>query len=97
MLEIKPTTRFALEESVTLQGISELDHYYAFDTKSGDQYRLNHTAHWVLNSVGRGVNFQELLNKFIIAYDLPQNTAEDDLFEIIHDAIDNHIIKEVTQ
>ena len=96
MLEIKPTTLFALENNITLQGISELDHYYAFDIKSGDQFQLNHTAHWVLETVGGGTNFQELLDKFAKIYNLRQDTAKDDLLEIVRNAFENNIIKEVT-
>ena len=96
MLAIKPTTRFALEDDITLQGISELDHYYAFDIKNGDQFQLNHTAHWVLESIGSSTTFQELLDKFAKVYDLQQHTAQDDLLEIIGNAFENHIIKEVT-
>lgn len=95
MLVLKPTTRFALEDSITLQGISELDHYYAFDIKSGDHYQLNHTAHWVLESIGSGTGFQELFDKFAKVYDLRQDTAKEDLSEIIRSAVENHIIKEV--
>jgi len=32
MLEIKPGSQFALEEEITIQAITELDHYYAFNT-----------------------------------------------------------------
>ena len=96
MLAIKPTTRFALEDNITLQGISELDHYYAFDIKNGDQFQLNHTAHWVLESIGSSTIFQELLDKFAKVYDLRQDIAEDDLLEIIRNAFENNIIKEVT-
>ncbi|MFZ2634335.1 MAG: PqqD family protein [Desulfosalsimonadaceae bacterium] len=95
MLEIKPTTRFALEDNLILQDISELDHYYAFDTKNGDHYQLNHTAHWVLESIGNGVSFQGLLDKFTQVYDLRQEEAMNDLLEIIQTAFENHIIKEV--
>ncbi len=97
MLAIKPTTRFALEDNITLQGISELDHYYAFDTKSGDQFQLNHTAHWVLKSIGSSTIFQELLDKFAKVYELQQDTAKEDLSDIIRNAFENHIIKEVVK
>ncbi len=96
MLAIKPTTRFALKDDITLQGISELDHYYAFDIKSGDHFQLNHTANWVLESIDSSTIFQELLDKFAKVYELRQDTAEDDLLEIIRNAFENNIIKEVT-
>ena len=95
MLVLKPTTRLTLEDNITLQGISELDHYYAFHIKSGDHYQLNHTAHWVLKAISDGTSFQELLDKFAKVFDLRQDTAQEDLSEIIRNAFENHIIKEV--
>ena len=95
MLVLKPTTRLALEENIILQGISELDHYYAFDIKSGDQFRLNHTACWVLEAIGRGISFQQLVENYGENFNLQAGTAQDDLTEIIQNASENHIIKEV--
>lgn len=95
MLALKPTSRHVLKDNIILQGIAELDHYYAFDTKSGDHYQLNHTAHWVLKSIGSGTNFQQLVDKFAITFYLRQETAQEDLSEIIQNAYENNIIKEV--
>jgi len=96
MLGLKPTSRLALKDNIMLQGIPELDHYYAFDTKTGDHYQLNHTAHWVLESIGNQTTFQELLDIFAKSFELSKATAENDLSEIIHNALENHIIKEVS-
>jgi hypothetical protein len=96
VLVLKPTSRFILKENIILQGMAELDHYYAFDTKSGDHYQLNHTAYWVLKSIGSGINFQQLVDKFAQAYNLQHDTAQEDLQEILQNAFDNDIIKEAT-
>ena len=94
MLVLKPTTRFALEDNITLQSISELDHYYAFDIKSGDHYQLNHTAHWVIGSIEKGLTFQELTDKFAGDYGLSPDRAKKDLIQVIQFALENKIIKE---
>lgn len=97
MLALKPTSRLALTDDIMLQGIPEVDHYYAFDTKTGHHYQLNHTAHWVLKSIGNRTTFQKLLDMFAKTFELSKDTAENDLSEIIHNALENHIIKEVSR
>ena len=95
MLEIKPGTQFALEEGITIQAIAELDHYYAFNISTGDQFQLNHTSHWVLESIERGISFQKLIYKFGENFDLSSDKAKEDLMELIQFALKSDIIKEV--
>lgn len=95
MLEIKPGTQFALEEGITIQAIAELDHYYAFNISTGDQFQLNHTSHWVLESIEGGITFQELIDKFAEDFYLSPDKAKEDLMEVIKFALENGIIKEV--
>ncbi len=94
MLEIKPSTQFALEDGITIQVISELDHYYAFSISTGDQFQLNHTAHWVIGSIKKGLTFQELTDKFAGDFDLSPDRAKEDLIQVIQFALESNIIKE---
>ena len=95
MLALKPDTRLILGEDIMIQTIPELDHYYAFNVKNGDHFEINHTACWVLESISSGTSFQQLVDKFARTFDLRQDTAQEDLSEIIQNAFMNHIIKEV--
>jgi len=95
MLALNPDNRFELEEDIMLQALPELNHYYAFNTKDGDNFKLNHTAHWVLAAIGSGVNYSELLEGFSKKFDLDNKTVEQDLKEVLQYAIENKIIKEV--
>jgi len=94
MLAIKKDACLALGDSIILQAIPELDHYYAFDTISGDQFQINHTAYWVLEAIQDGIDFQNLLTKFASAFDLNENEGKGDLMEVLNFALDNKIIKE---
>lgn len=94
MLAIKEETRLTLGDGIALQAIPELDHYYAFNTISGDQFQLNHTAYWVLEAIQDGVDFHNLLTKFASAFDLNENEGKRDLIEVLNFAFDNKIIKE---
>ena len=95
MLALNPDSRFELEEDILLQALPELDHYYAFNTKDGDNFKLNHTAHWALAAIGSCVNYSELLQGFSKKFDLDGKAAEQDLKEVLQYAIENKIIKEV--
>lgn len=97
MLEIKPENRFSLAESIILQAIPELEHYYAFDTENGDHYELNRTAFEIIQDISPSFNFAELTRKFIDEYGLHPEQAEADLYEVIRFAVDNKIIREVSQ
>lgn len=95
MLALNTEIRFQLGEDILLQALPELDHYYAFNVKSGDNFKLNHTAHWALAAIGSGVNYLELLQGFSKRFDLDGKTAEQDLREVLQYALENKIIKEV--
>lgn len=95
MLALNPDSRFQLEEDILLQALPELDHYYAFNTKDGDNFKLNHTAHWVFEGIGKGMNYSKLLQGFSRNFKLNKETAEQDLTDVIKYALENKIIKEV--
>lgn len=95
MLALNPDSRFQLAEDILLQALPELDHYYAFNTTDGDNFKLNHTAHWALIAIGSGVNYVELREGYSKQFDLDIKTAEEDLREVLQYALENKIIKEV--
>jgi hypothetical protein len=94
MLEINDKSCLTLLDSSVLQSIPELDHYYAFDTFSGEQYQLNESAYWVLNKIGKGISFKELLSRFASEYDLDEEVSRKDLLDVLQFALNNNIIKE---
>lgn len=95
MLALTTDSRFKLAEDILLQALPELDHYYAFNTTDGDNFKLNHTAHWALTAIGKGVNYGELQEGFIKKFEPDSRTAEQDLRDVLQYALENKIIKEV--
>ncbi len=95
MLALTPESRFKLAEDILLQALPELDHYYAFNTTDGDNFKLNHTAHWVLTAIGNGLHYAELREGFVKEFEVDTKTAEQDLSDVIQYALENKIIKEV--
>jgi hypothetical protein len=96
MLALSPESCFELGGDILLQALPELGHYYAFNAKDGDNFKLNHTAHWVLATIGNGENYAELLEGFLKKFDLDSKTGEQDLREVLQYALENKIIKEVS-
>ena len=92
---MKPDARLALAEGIMVQAIVELDHYYAFNITEGDQFKLNHTAYWVLEAIGNGIRFQALVDKFAQNFELGAKKSREDLAEVIQFALQNNIIKEI--
>lgn len=96
MLAMKPETKLTLGDDILIQGLSELDHYYAFNVKSGDHYRLNSSAFWVLQEIGSGILLRHLKKQFASFFRLDQETASGDLSEVLKYSIENHLVQEVT-
>lgn len=95
VLALNAETHFQLGEDILLQALPELDHYYAFNVKSGDNFKLNHTAHWVLETIGQGIKYMDLQKKFSQNFEIDIEVATEDLIEVIKYALENKIIKEV--
>ncbi len=94
MLALNSEGSLQLCKDILLRALPELDHYYAFDIKSGDNFKLNHTAYWVLDRIGSGMKYPDVLKNFIEEFEIDESTAGQDLTEILQYALDNKIIKE---
>jgi hypothetical protein len=92
VLALTEKTSFVLREDIVLQALSELDHYYAFNTSSGDHYRLNESAHRILSMLREPRTVRELEEQVSAYYGIPESTAEEDLQAIIDQAYADQLI-----
>ncbi len=92
MLEINEHTVFSLFDSIVMQALPELDSFYVFNVETGDHYKLNSTAYWLLENIGRSKNFKSLVQIFAREYGNDEATAEKDIEDILHFGLDNNII-----
>jgi hypothetical protein len=92
VLALTDKTSFTLREDIVLQALPELDHYYAFNISSGDQYRLNESAHRILSMLREPRTVPELKEHLSAYYDIAENTAEEDLQAIIEQAYADQLI-----
>jgi len=96
MLEVTSNSQLAMSDQILIQGIPELNHFYAFNVKDGDHFKLNHTAYWVLETIGRGLRFEDLISRYMEKYEIGRDIAEKDSNELIRFALKSNIIKEVS-
>lgn len=94
MLDLKSGTRIVLARDILLRAEEELGRYYAFNTRSGDHFSLNHTAYWALQQTCGGITCDDLLNAFREQYGLDPDTASTDLSDTLTDAYTAGIIEE---
>lgn len=94
MLAIKHETRLKPAKDILLRAEEKLDRYYAFNSRSGDHYKLNSSAYWTLQRTCGGAAFQELLPAFRERFQLDRGTARKDLIDLLTDALNAGIIEE---
>jgi len=96
MLEIE-TKRFRLAENVMLRAASDAGLYYAFNLENGDHFDLNETSYWLLEQIGQGILFKDLLERFIVEFELNREAAMADLIEVLDFAVANSILQEISE
>jgi len=92
MLEINDHTVFSLFDSIVMQALPELDSFYAFNVETGEHYKLNSTAYWLLENMGQSNNIKSLVQIFAREYSIDEATAKKDIENILHFGLDNNII-----
>ncbi|MCK5612814.1 hypothetical protein KAR91_63665 [Candidatus Pacearchaeota archaeon] len=96
MLEIE-TKKLRLTENTMLRTASDAGLYYAFDLEKGDHFDLNETSFWLLEQIGQGISFKDLLERFIVEFELSREVAMTDLVETVDFAITNSIVEEISE
>jgi len=96
MLEIE-TKRLRLAENIMLRAASGTGLYYAFKLENGDHFDLNETSYWLLEQIGQGILFRDLLERFVVEFRLSREIAMTDLVETIDFAIVNSIVEEISE
>jgi len=96
MLEIE-TKRFRLAENIMLRAASDARLHYAFNLESGDHFDLNETSYWLLEQIGQEILFKDLLERFIVEFELNRKVAMDDLIEVVDFAVAKSILLEISE
>ena len=96
MLEIE-TTKLRLAENIMLRTVSDTSLYYAFNLEDGDHFDLNETSYWLLEQIGQGILLRDLLERFVVEFELNREVAMADLIEVVDFAIANSILQEISE
>lgn len=82
-----------LEDSIVLRGLG--DKYWALNTSSGNQYRLNDVSYFILNLLRIQMSTAQLVDEILREYEVTREQAVIDCGKLLQFAIENAIVKEV--
>ena len=92
MLEIRDVDALFLLDGVMLHSVPREDWYYAFNVKTGDQFRLNGPSFWILETIGGGVTWQTLQEAFLGEYDVAADTGREDLANTVAEFMEQGLV-----
>lgn len=92
MLALKPNETLALEDGIVLHSLPDQDWYYAFSVITGDQFRLNQTSFWVLETISNSIEWNHLKEGFLTAFEVSAKQGEADLRKLLDELYEQKII-----
>ena len=93
MLALESGDTLALENGIVLHSLPNQNFFYAFSVVTGDQFRLNRTSFWVLETIGEGIEGAQLKDKFLEAFEVNTIQGETDLNRLLSDLYEQKIIR----
>lgn len=92
MLALKPETVLNLKPGIVLHSLRDQNWFHAFSVITGDQFRLNQTSYWVLETISNGIDWTLLRDKFIKIFEVSAEQGEADLRELLNELYNQKII-----
>lgn len=83
-----------LEDSIVLRGLG--DKYWALDTLSGNQYKLNEVSHYILNLLRVQMTTVQVVDRVLEEYAVTREQAVSDCNRVLQFALEKAIVKEVS-
>ena len=93
MLALKSGVVLVLESGIVLHSLPDQDWFYAFSVISGDQFRLNRTSFWVLETISNGIEWARLRDDFLATFDVPPRQGEADLRKLVNELYSQKVIR----
>lgn len=93
MLEVRRGDLLELNDDVVIHGIPELEKFWAFNLKTGDQYSLSETAYFLLAGFDKPVNIETAVGNLASEYNISNEIAEQDCFEIVSQYLEEGLLK----
>ena len=93
MLALKPGETLVIEPGIVLHSLPDQNWYYAFSVTTGDQFRLNRTSYWVLETISDGIDWAFLRAYFIKNFQVSGKQGEADLRKLVDEFYRQKIIR----
>ena len=93
MLALEPSETLVLEHGIVLHSLPDQKFYYAFSVVTGDQFQLNRTSFWVLETISKGIDWDCLKESFLAAFEVTALQGEADLRQLVCDLNEQKIIR----
>lgn len=91
MLDMSNT--LCLNETVVLRRLA--DKFWALDTSSGNQYKLNEVSYFILNFLRTPKAVEQVVEEVLKEYTVPYGQAAADCSSVLQFAVEKSIVKEV--
>lgn len=82
-----------LNTTIVLRGLG--DKYWALDTLSGNQYKLNEVSYFILNLLRTPASMEQAVGELLKEYAVARKQAEIDCDRVLRFAVEKDIVKEV--
>ena len=91
MLDLKKS--FCLSDTIVLRGLT--NKFWALDTASGNQYKLNEVSYFILNLLRSPITIGQLIDEIRKIYEVSHEQVVADCSNVLQFAKEKNIIKEV--
>lgn len=95
MLALDESTTLELSTTTLLRSLSGQKQFFAFDVVSGEQFRLNRSAYWILEAIGSGIEWTKLRTQFLDTFDVAPEDGEADLRITVNQFLEEKLIRRV--
>jgi len=93
MLALKPETVLNLKPGIVLHSLPDQNWFHAFSVITGDQFRLNQTSYWVLETISNGIGWALLRDNFIKIFKVSAKQGEADLRKLVDELYKQKILR----
>lgn len=93
MLALKGGDRISIAPNVALHGDAKNDFFLALNVVTGEQYLLNSTSFWVMESVTEGIDWAMLKESFFQKFEVDRTHADRDLTKLASQLLELGLVK----
>lgn len=93
MLALKSGVVLTLKPGIVLHSLPDQDWFFAFNVVTGDQFRLNRTSFWVLETISDSTEWLHLRDSFLTAFEVSAKQGEADLRKLANELYKQKIIR----